>query len=94
MLKYSSHLSLGSWVLSHFYLLVCLPVFQYVVYYTFKIGILRDAWVVQWLSVCLRLRVLSWSPEIESHIGLLAGSLLLPLPMSLPFYLSVSLMNK
>ena len=30
--------------------------------------------------------------EIESHIGLLAGSLLLPLPMSLP--LCVSLMNK
>ena len=31
-------------------------------------------------------------PRIESHIGLLARSLLLPLPVSLPF--SVSFMNK
>ena len=34
----------------------------------------------------------SWRPGIESHVGLPAWSLLLPLPVSLP--LSVSLMNK
>ena len=31
---------------------------------------------------------------IESHIKLPIGSLLLPLPVSLPLYLCVSLMNK
>ena len=39
-------------------------------------------------------QVWSWSPGIKSHNGLPAGSLLLPLPMSLPLSLSVSLMNK
>ena len=32
--------------------------------------------------------------RIESHIGLLAGSLLLPLAVSLPLCVCVSLMNK
>ena len=53
-----------------------------------------DAWVAQRLGACLWLRARSWSPGIESHVGLPAWSLLLPLPMSLPLYLSVSLMNK
>ena len=38
-----------------------------------------DAWVAQWLSVCLWLRAWSRSPGIESCIGLPTGSLLLPL---------------
>ena len=42
----------------------------------------------------LRPRVQSWRPGIESHVGLPAWSLLLPLPVSLPLALSVSLMNK
>ena len=33
-------------------------------------------------------------PRIESHVGLPAWSLLLPLPVSLPLSFSVSLMNK
>ena len=36
----------------------------------------------------------SWSPRIESRVGLPAWSLLLPLPVSLPLSFSVSLMNK
>ena len=56
----------------------------------------RDApwgtWVAQQLSLCLWLRSLSQDPGIESRIGLLAGSLLLPLPVSLP--LSLFVMNK
>ena len=52
----------------------------------------RGHWVAQWLSICLWLRVWPWGPEIESHIGLPAEGLLLPLPVSLP--LSGSLMNK
>ena len=43
----------------------------------------RDAWVAQRLSICLWLRAWSWGPGIESHIGLPAWSLLLPLPVSL-----------
>ena len=31
--------------------------------------------VAQWLSICLRLRVCSWDPRIESHIGIQLGSL-------------------
>ena len=50
-----------------------------------------DAWVAQWLSICLQLRVWSQGPGIESHIMLPAWSLL-PLPMSLPLF--VSFMNK
>ena len=48
--------------------------------------------VSQWFSACLWLKVWSQGPRIQSHIRLPAGSLLLPLPMSLP--LSLSLMNK
>ena len=44
---------------------------------------IQGTWVAQRLIL---------GPGIESHIRLLAGSLLLPLPMSLP--LSVPLMNK
>ena len=44
---------------------------------------IQDTWVAQWLNICLQLRVSSWSSRIESHIGIPAGSLLLPLPMSL-----------
>ena len=54
----------------------------------------RGTWVAQWLSVCLWLRSWSWSSGIESRIGLPAGILLLPLPMSLPLSLSLCLMNK
>ena len=50
--------------------------------------------VAQWLSICLRLRVCSWDPRIEFHIGIPLGSLSLPLPMFLPLLLCVSLMNK
>ena len=52
----------------------------------------RDPWVVQRFSACLWPRAQSWRPGIESHVRLPAGSLLLPLPVSLP--LSVSLINK
>ena len=45
-----------------------------------------------WLRACLGLRSWPRGPGMESHIGLPTGSLLLPLPMSLP--LSVSLMNE
>ena len=51
-----------------------------------------DAWIAQWLSVCLWLVSWSWGPGIKSYIRLPRGSLLLPLPVSLP--VSVSLMNK
>ena len=53
-----------------------------------SICVFRNAWVAQWLSICLWLWAWSQGPRIESPIG----SLLLPLPMSLS--LSVSLMNK
>ena len=48
-----------------------------------NIKIKGDTWVAQWLTVYLWLRLWSWGPGIESCIGLPAGSLLLPLPMSL-----------
>ena len=54
----------------------------------------RAAQVAQQLSICLRPRAWSWRPRIESHIGLPAWSLLLPLPVSLPLSLSVSWINK
>ena len=57
-----------------------------------KITLVRGICVAQWLSNCLWLRSWSWGPGIESHIRILAGSLLLPLPMSQS--LSVSLMNE
>ena len=43
----------------------------------------RDTWVAQWLST-------SQDPRIKSQIGLPTGSLLLPLPMSLPLSLCLS----
>ena len=49
------------------------------------------AWVVQWWSISLW-HDLRRGVFLGSHIGLPAGSLLLPLPVSLP--LSDSLMNK
>ena len=60
--------------------------------WTFKISNNWGTWVGQWLSICLWLKLWSWGPGIESHIRFPAGSLLLPLPMFLPF--CVSLMNK
>ena len=54
----------------------------------------REAWVAQWLEHLPSAQgVILESPD-ESHIRLLAWSLLLPLPMSLPLSLCVSLMNK
>ena len=50
-----------------------------------------DPWVAQRFSACLWPRARSWSPGIESHIRLLAWSLLLPPPVSLPLSLSPSL---
>ena len=50
-----------------------------------------DPWVAQRFSACLWPRAQSWRPGIESHVGLPAWSLLLPLPMSLPLSLSLSL---
>ena len=52
-----------------------------------KLHVLRY-WVAQWLSGCLGLKAWSQSPRIESHIGVPAWSLLLSLPVSLPFSLS------
>ena len=40
--------------------------------------------MARWLSICLWLRTGSWGLGIESPTGLPAGSLLLPLPVSLP----------
>ena len=53
-----------------------------------------DTWVTQWLSICLGFGAWSQGPEMESHIRLPIESLFLPLPMSLPFSLCLSLMNK
>ena len=50
-----------------------------------------DPWVAQQFSACLWPRVWSWSPGIESHIGLPAWSLLLPLPVPILLSLSLSL---
>ena len=51
-----------------------------------------DPRVAQWFGACLWPRARSWSPEIKSHVGLPAWSLLLPPPVSLP--LSLSIINK
>ena len=48
-------------------------------------------WVAQWLSICLWLRSWSWGPGMESHIRVPSGSLLLPLPVSLPLSFCVCL---
>ena len=53
-----------------------------------------DPWVAQWFGACLWPRVRSWSPGIESRVRLLAWSLLLPPPVSLPLFLSMSIINK
>ena len=53
-----------------------------------------DTWVAQWLSICFWPRAWSPGPGIKSHVRLPTGSLLLPLLISLPLSLSVSLMNK
>ena len=58
----------------------------------YKNSKLGDPWVAQWFSACLWPGAWSWSPGIESRVGLPAWSLLLPLPVFLP--LSLSLMNK
>ena len=50
----------------------------------------RAALVVQQFSSCLGPRVWPRGPGVESHIGLPAWSLLLPLPVSLPLSLYVS----
>ena len=50
--------------------------------------------MAQRFGVCLWPRASSWSPGIESHIRLLAWSLLLPLPVSLPLYVCLSWINK
>ena len=50
-------------------------------------------WIVQWLSICLWLRVWSWGAGTESCIRL-PGSLILPLPMSLPLSFCLSWINK
>ena len=52
-------------------------------------------WFSGWgLSICLQLRAWSWGPGIKSRIRLPAGSLLLPLPMSLPLSVCLSWINK
>ena len=55
---------------------------------------IRDLWVAQQLSVCRWFRSWSWSPGIESHIGLPTGSLPLSLPISLLPSLCLSWINK
>ena len=50
----------------------------------------RGTWVAQWLDVCLWLKSWSRVPGIKFRISLPTESLLLPLPMSLPFSLCVS----
>ena len=52
----------------------------------------RGGWGAQWLRICLWLRLWSQCLGIKSHFRLPRGSLLLPLPVSLP--LSVCLMYK
>ena len=54
----------------------------------------RGTWVGQWLSVCFQLRLWSQDPGIESHTRLSAGSLILPLSMSLRLCGSHEQINK
>ena len=51
----------------------------------YRIYCTGDPWVAQWFGACLW----PWSPGIESRVGLLAWSLLLPLPVFLPLFLSL-----
>ena len=53
-----------------------------------------DPWVAQRFSACLWPRARSWRLGIESHVGLPAWSLLLPLPVSLPLSLSLCAYHK
>ena len=50
----------------------------------------EDTWVAQWLNVCLWLRSCSQGPAIKSHIRLPTGSLLLPVPITLPLCVCLS----
>ena len=54
----------------------------------------KGTWVAQWLSICLWLRAWTQGPGMESCIRLCAGSLLLPLPRSLPLSPCLSWINK
>ena len=65
-----------------------LPVFPHWEWY------LWAARVAQWFGACLWPRARSWSPGIKSHVGLLAWSLLLPPPVSLPLSLSLSVYHE
>ena len=61
--------------------------------YTLRFHPVGDPWVAQRFRACLWPRARSWSPGIESRMGLPAWSLLFPLPVSLPLSLSLSIMN-
>ena len=61
---------------------------------TLIIPFYRDPWVAQWLSICLQLSSWSQDPGIESCIRLPEGSLLLPLPISLPLFVCLSWINQ
>ena len=60
----------------------------------FKKDITWGTWGTQWLSICLRLRMWSWSSGIESHIGLLHGACFFSLCLCLCLSLSPSWINK
>ena len=87
--------SLGSNSLT-FHLVACIPIqtFGFVLYGGEKEPTRFMGFVghlgAQWLSVYLWLRLWSRGPGIKSHIELPTGSLLLPLPVSLPLSLCVS----
>ena len=51
-----------------------------------SLTLFRDPWVAQRFGTRLWPRAWSWGPGIKSHIGFLAWSLLLPLPVSLPLF--------
>ena len=74
---------------------VCWPVIRrhlLVSYWNLMSG--TPGWLNDWGSVCLWLRSWSWGPRIKSHIKLPTGSLLLPLPVSLPLSVCLSWINK
>ena len=73
-----------SWIFLEFYG-SCMPInFQDLSLHQIPVKFAqRGVLVAQRLSICLRLRSWSWGPGIKSHIGLLAGSLLLPLCLCL-----------
>ena len=53
-------------------------------FFFFKIFIYWEAWVAQWLSICLPPSSWSRGPVVKSHIGHPSWSLLFLLPVSLP----------